>query len=238
MEITSISRLASLNSLSTSLILASTALTSHAAIVINEIDYDQPGSDYAEFIELYNPEQRAHSLDGYSLELINGTNGGTYKAIDLSGMTLGAGDYLVLCNSTGVITDCDIDIAGSGWIQNGGSNGDAIALVSAGSVIDALAYEGIGGHLSRYAEGGSVAPADSNSINMSIARLPNGFDSNHNAADFSAACITPGSANIGGNGDCTVQLSPVPLPAAVWLFGAGLAGLFGTARMTREAADG
>jgi hypothetical protein len=235
MEITRTIQIASTRFLSTGALLTSTAISSHASIVINEIDYDQPGSDNAEFIELYNPDQRALSLDGYTLELINGTNGSTYKTVDLSGMTLGAGDYLVLCDSASAITRCDIDMATSSWIQNGGGNGDAIALLSAGLAIDSLAYEGIGSQLSPYAEGGSFAPADSNSINMSITRLPNGFDRDNNASDFASGCITPGSANIAGTGDCTIQINPVPLPAAVWLFATGLAGFIGIARSRQGA---
>ena len=36
-------------------------LSSHAAVVINEIDYDQPGPDSAEFIELFNLNKSVES---------------------------------------------------------------------------------------------------------------------------------------------------------------------------------
>ena len=49
-------------------------LSSHAAVVINEIDYDQPGTDRAEFIELFNAGSSAISLDNYTIDLINGLN--------------------------------------------------------------------------------------------------------------------------------------------------------------------
>ena len=48
-------------------------LSSHAAVVINEIDYDQPGTDTAEFIELFNSSSSIISLDNYSIDLINGS---------------------------------------------------------------------------------------------------------------------------------------------------------------------
>ena len=44
--------------------------SSHAAVMINEIDYDQVGSDTAEFIELFNPDINLVALDGYTLDLI------------------------------------------------------------------------------------------------------------------------------------------------------------------------
>ena len=72
--------------------------SSHAAIIINEIDYDQVGSDTAEFIELFNSDINSVVLDGYTLDLINGTNGAVYNSFDLSGFSIAAIGYLVLCS--------------------------------------------------------------------------------------------------------------------------------------------
>jgi hypothetical protein len=212
----------------------SAATSTHAAVVINEIDYDQPGSDTAEFIELFNSAINTVPLDGYTLDLINGSSGSIYSTFDLSGLTIAANGYLVLCDSTLAVANCDHDIGTSGWIQNGGADGDAIALTSAGTLIDAVTYENTGSYLGYYAEGNSFTGDDSNTVVMSIARLPNGLDSNYNAADFGSACITPGSANIGGTGDCSHSVSPVPVPAAIWLFGSGLVGLIGISRRNNE----
>ena len=103
-------------------------------------------------------------------------------------------------------------------------------MLSGGSLVDSVVYEGMSSFLAPYAEGGSFTIADSNSISMSIGRLPNGTDSNTNAVDFDSACITPGSVNISGTGDCSVSVSAVPVPAAAWLFGSGLLGLIGISR--------
>jgi len=66
---------------------------------------------------------------------------------------------------------------------------------------------------------------------MSISRIPNGFDSNNNNIDFQLGCITPGSGNISGSGDCSAtSVSAVPVPAAAWLFGSGILGIAGLAR--------
>ena len=212
------------------MILSATTTATHAAVVINEIDYDQPGSDIAEFIELFNPGPDQVSLDGYTLELVNGNSGNAYRSLDLAGLTIAANGYMVFCGDTLAVANCNIDIASSGWIQNGGSDGDAVALLSGGTVVDSLVYEETGRYLGSLAEGNSFTIADSNSISMSIARIPNGLDGNDNAGDFDSACLTPGSANTRGSGDCSVSVNPVPVPAAIWLFGSGLIGLFGVSR--------
>ena len=36
--------------------------------------------------------------------------------------------------------------------------------------------------------------------------------------------------DFGGNGSAVADVAPVPLPAAIWLFGAGLLGLAGLGR--------
>jgi hypothetical protein len=215
---------------------ASTSI--HAAVIINEIDYDQPGGDTAEFIELYNSGTNTIALDGYTLDLVNGTNGSAYNSFDLSGLFISAGGYLVLCDETQAVANCNINAATGSWIQNGGSSGDAVALLFGDSLVDSVVYESIGDSLGSFAEGNSFTVADSNSITMSIARLPSGIDTNVNADDFNAACITPGSANISGSGDCSASVSPVPVPAAIWLFGSGLLGLIGISRRKQGSLSG
>lgn len=207
-----------------------TSTSIHAAVIINEIDYDQPGGDTAEFIELYNSSINSIPLDGYTLDLVNGTNGSAYNSFDLSGLFITASSYLVLCGDTQAVSNCDINVSSSSWIQNGGSDGDAVALLFGAALVDSIVYKNNSGNLDSFAEGNSFTVADSSSFSMSIARLPNGIDTNVNADDFNSACITPGSANISGSGDCSVSVSPVPIPAAIWLFGSGLIGLIGVSR--------
>ena len=204
--------------------------SAEAALLINEVDYDQPGSDTAEFIELYNNSPLSIELNGYTLELVNGNDGGVYNSFDLSGLNIAANGYLVLCDDITSVMNCTIDIGNNGWLQNGGTDGEAIALYNESLLIDSLAYEyNNSTTLGIFAEGGSGAGIDPSTEIGSLARLPNGIDTNLNSNDFGTGCITPGTANISGTGDCS-SLSAVPIPAAVWLFGSGLLGLIGIAR--------
>jgi predicted extracellular nuclease len=203
------------------------AFTSHAVVVINEIDYDNPGTDEAEFIELFNSGTSTISLDNYFLDLINGSTSSAYRSIDLSGFSIAANDYFVVCGgSASTVANCSYNFTTTnGWIQNGSP--DAVALYENNSLIDSLSYEGV---LVPFTEGNTLSISDNNSEILSISRVINGLDSNDNALDFQLGCITPGSPNIAGSGDCSTPLNPVPVPAAIWLFGAGLIGLVGVAR--------
>jgi len=202
---------------------------SQASIIINEIDYDQPGTDTAEFIELYNSDSVSYSLDGYYIDLINGNDGQSYRTIDLSGFTLGAGDYFVACNDTTQVANCDYSFTSStSWFQNGAP--DAIALFNGSTLLDSLSYEGT---MAGFTEGSTLSFADNSIDIMSISRIPNGIDTNDNAADFSSGCITPGSSNIIGSGDCS-SISAVPLPPSLWLLGSGAVGLLGVAQRKKR----
>jgi hypothetical protein len=203
------------------------AFTSNAAVIINEIDYDQPGTDTAEFIELFNSGTSDISLQDYSVDLINGSNSTSYRNIDLSGFSISASGYFVICGDASLVANCDYSFTTtSGWMQNGAP--DAVALYETGKLLDSLSYEGA---IQPYQEGSVLTFADSNTDIASLSRIPNGLDGDDNGLDFQSGCITPGTANIAGLGDCSVsQVSAVPVPAAAWLFASGMLGMVGFAR--------
>ena len=93
-----------------------------AQIVINEVDYDQSGTDAAEFLELKNTGAVPENLDLYTVELVNGTGGGAsvYNTIDLPNVNLGPGDYYVICANAATVANCDLDDSpNTNFIQNG-----------------------------------------------------------------------------------------------------------------------
>ena len=127
-------------------------LSSHAAVVINEIDYDQPGTDSAEFIELFNAGSSVISLDNYVIDLINGSNSSSYRNIKLTGFSIDADSYFVVCSNASLVANCNYRFTSSnGWIQNGAP--DSVALYESTILLDTLSYEGL---LSPYTEGNAL----------------------------------------------------------------------------------
>ena len=108
--------------------LPTTALAQPGAaspIFINEIHYDNTGTDAGEAIEVVAPE--GTNLVGYSIVLYNGMNGASYDSKALSG-TVGASKTVT-----------------QNYLSNGIQNGapDGVALIGPGDVvIQFLSYEG------------------------------------------------------------------------------------------------
>ena len=158
-------------------------------LVVNEVDYDQVGADTGGFVEITNTGDTVAALDAIALVLVNGGDGGEYARTVLTG-SLAPGAYLVV----------DVDP------QNGAP--DAVALVdtTASTLVDALSYEGeirsatIGGSTFDLVEGAALpaTTVDSNTENGSIARVPDGQDTNDAAADWRFTTTpTPGAVNAG-----------------------------------------
>ncbi len=176
-----------------------------ANLVINEIDYDQPSTDTAEFIELKNADTVPVNLDDYSLQLVNGTGAAVYNTIDLPNFILAPDAYYVVCGDASIVQPCDLDVSpDSNLIQNGAP--DAVALVFDGQVIDAVSYEG--DTAAPYTEGSGTGLVDNSSEpEVGISRFPDGIDTDQNNVDFSLRCTTPGEANVEASTNCSVPPS-------------------------------
>ena len=174
-------------------------------LVINEIDYDQVGSDTAEFVEIYNPTSAAINLAGTQLLLVNGSGSIVYDTVDLTG-TLAAGGYLVLAGANVTVTAPATKLD-PGWIdtfvQNGAPDGILLIDATSSTIIDAIAYEG---DIADITPPGFAAPvsligtsttvADSNTVVASLCRSPNGQDTDTSSADWKVcSVVTPGTAN-------------------------------------------
>ncbi len=180
-----------------------------SGLVINELDYDQPGTDTTEFIEIYNPTANAISLTGVQLIFINGNAGGfaPYLTYDLSpSVSLGAGQYLVVANP-GVVVDPGAILmnfaTASNSIQNGSPDGIALVDTVNGVYLDGISYEGVTGtgtvpgvlNPVNCNEGTSIVPQDIGQVG-SLIRFPNGYDSNNGNFDWRFSVnMTPGAAN-------------------------------------------
>ena len=160
-----------------------------AELVLNEIDYDQVGADSDGFVELYNAGDSAADLAGHAIVFVDGSDGQEYLRKPLSG-TLASGSYLVV----------SVDA------QNGAPDGVAL-LDGDKQLLDALSYEGpiraatIEAQTYDLVEGTALpaSVADSNAAAGSLARIPNGSDTNVAATDWAfTATTTPGAANVAG----------------------------------------
>jgi vibriolysin len=173
-------------------------------LTINEVDYDNSGTDNTEFIEIYNGTGAAVDLADYSVVLVNGGNNAVYKTFSLSSAgTLAAGEYLVIgSTSVGVPAGAKkINFTSqTDQIQNGAPDG--VALIAGGALIDALSYEGSitaanipGVGVVSLVEGTAYATGDTNSGNRSLCRDVNGGDTDNAANDWDRRTRTPGAPN-------------------------------------------
>jgi len=195
-------------------------------LVINEIDYDQPGLDTigGEFVELYNSGTNPINLSDYKLVLFNGSSTGSapYDSVQLPSQTLGAGSFFLICSphsasgTNPTLQNCNITFTynSSGSIQNGAGptattpSPDAVYLkdVQQGNIIDVVSYEG--DCVAPYLETAGVPTGNSDAGDttfvgpVSIGRYPDGADSNNNSLDFNRMCSTPGTANLGNTNGC------------------------------------
>ena len=160
---------------------------SSCTIVINEILYDNAGTDVNEFVELFGTP--GSPLAGWTLAGVNGATCSDYKTLDLTGATIPADGHLLIAGTDATYTDIDfVDPAAPaiGIWQNGP---DAVELRNAdGAVVDAVAY---GTSTCGFGEGSSApgVPGDS-----SLTRDATHTDTDDNASDFTASATpSPGS---------------------------------------------
>lgn len=172
-------------------------------LIINEVDYDQPGpQDVEEFIEITNIGNSAANLAQYQVELVNGA-GGVYRTISLNAASLPPGEYFVLCRNQALVLNCNQEYTGS--INDGGPG--AVALLTGPVLVDTVSYEG--NTAAPYTEGSGVGLEDDGTAVMrGIARWPNAEDTNTNNVDFSGRCVTPGLPNVAQDSDCASLFDP------------------------------
>ncbi len=183
-----------------------------ASVIINEADADTPGTDMAEFIEIYDGGTGNTALDGLALVLYNGSNDLSYGSVDLDGLTTDADGYAVICGDVDAAfaVNCDLDAAVS--IQNGQ---DAVALYAGEAaafpvgtaivldgVLDALVYDtadaddpGLlallnAGQPQVDENGGGAGDTHSNQ------RCPNGSGGARNTMSYAQFAPTVGIANV------------------------------------------
>ena len=191
-------------------------------VIINELDSDTPGTDTAEFVELYDGGVGNTSLDGLVVVFYNGSNDLSYAAFDLDGFSTNANGYFLLGNAA--LPGIDLVFANN-FLQNGQ---DAVAMFAANSsdfpngtavtttnLIDAVVYDTndsddpgllilLNSSQPQVNENGGGDGA-----NHSIQRCPNGSGGARNTSTYLARTPTPGTEN-----DCPPP-PPPPVVAAI-----------------------
>ncbi len=103
-------------------------LAAAQAVFINEIHYDNAGTDSGEFFEIAGPP--GTDLTGWTVELVNGSNGMVYNTIALSGI------LPTSCVGLGV----QATTLPTNGLQNGAPDG--LALIDNGTLVQFISYEG------------------------------------------------------------------------------------------------
>ena len=183
-----------------------------AEVVINEVDSDTPGTDTAEFVELYDGGVGSTDLSGLVVVFYNGSNDSSYAAFDLDGFVTDANGYFVLGNSA-VTPGLTFS---NGLLQNGA---DAVALytgngsdfpngtaVTTDNLVDAIVYD------TDDADDAGLLPllnagqpqvnenGGGDKDNQSSQRCPNGSGGARNTDTYGQAAPTPGADNNCGGG--------------------------------------
>ena len=178
-----------------------------ATPIISELFYDAATTDAGlVFVELFGAP--GESLDGLTLEGVNGTGGTVYISVGLSGIVPPDGIFVIGDGSGGVTSVPNADLVAGVDFQNGP---DSVVLRNGADILDAVGYGdfGIGDVFA-----GEGLPAADATAGSSLARLNPFLDNNDNSVDFSILeTPTPG---------IIPAASSVPLPAAMWLFASGL----------------
>lgn len=190
------------------LLAASFTFPAFSQLVINEVDYDQVGSDAAEYLELKNTGTDAFDLSTVAILMVNGSSGSgvVYKSyFSDSWPMLDPGAYFTLCGDPNAGCDEQLTPA-TNAIQNGPTDAIALILRSDSSFVDRLSYEGT---LAGYAEDEGTSFGDDNvTESRSIGRFPDGVDFGDNNTDFRLMCSTPGAANVGDTLNCGATVIP------------------------------
>src|SRR4051812_27235146 len=190
-----------------------TAVSSLSHLVVNEVDYDQPGNpDSGEFLELYNGGPNV-DLTHLAVAFVNGATSTEYDRESLAASRcLVSGGYLVIADSPVTPTPGALVqrfVTPNSSIQNGGSGSpDGVALVdtSTHTLLDALSYDGsitaatLDGFPATVSlvEGTATTAVDSSVSAGSLGRSPNGQDTDNANSDWAFnTTASPGSPNGG-----------------------------------------
>ena len=170
-----------------------------------------------EWFELYNPTAEPVELEG---TILSDDGANSHTIATGASLLISPGDYFVMSRN-------------GDSMLNGGIVADYVySSFSLGNTTDQIIFSNGLTELLRLDYSGGFGAAG---ISMELTGLPMN-ELNYTQTD---AALTYGLGDIGtpgAAGSFTPAPSPVPVPAAVWLFGSGLAGLLGVSRRSKAKA--
>jgi len=168
-------------------------------VVLNEILYDPEGPDGGrEFVEILNVSDSAVELGGLELEAGDGARPGTWRmAWRGTAGVLEPSALFVIGGDSVAARDAELETS----LQNGP---DAVRLRAGSRTLDLVGYGAL--QDPRLYEGRPAADV----AGVSLARIPDGHDTDDNAADLRPARPTPGRRNAPGREWRVALLEPDP----------------------------
>ena len=187
--------------------IASSSSGDYSGLVINEIDYDQPGEDSGEFVEIRN--NGAQTLNLAPVRLVFADADGVADDLGLYDHSLAPGQLLVagtaslLAKVTGAAEKVELPVPADEIVNTGpaavslftvhGATATLLDAVSYGGSVTSVEYLG---SMFKLVEGNATLVVDGEAAAGSLVRLPDGKDSNDNKTDWSLSKNpTPGAPN-------------------------------------------
>ncbi|HEX4519079.1 MAG TPA: lamin tail domain-containing protein [Gaiellaceae bacterium] len=171
---------------------AQTSLPTQASLRINEIETGTTASAADEFVEIVNSGENAVEIGGWKVvyRSASGTSDTTLATIP-TGTTLAPGGFYLLGGAAYEGAVAADQTFSAGLAATGGAAGIRDA---SGALVDSAGW---GTATNALVEGSAAAAAPTTAApGSSIVRLPDGHDTNANAADFTiSATPTPKAAN-------------------------------------------
>jgi hypothetical protein len=175
-----------------------------AAVIINEVVYDDGGTDDREFVELFNSGPAAVNIGGWTISGQDASGANSTTTIT-AGTVLDPGGFYVIGN-TGVLNVNQT--AAGGFLEN---DAETVELRNGGTLVDAVLYESNKGTASHgtlpadvTADVGPGIWGNNQSSDLAgtplissagLARFVDGRDTNNNGRDWGFRRNTPGTSN-------------------------------------------
>jgi hypothetical protein len=165
-------------------------------VVINEIQYDDSGTNDRQYVELYNAEPNAVDISGWTLRCSDDTAPPLDDNPDYvipAATVLAAGDYYVI--GAGSVANVDLVVGTTNLFED--ANEGYELLDENGVVVDTVITELNKGPIAiSPAEGGFYGNFVSiDTTPQSLSRWTDGYDTDDNGRDFGILPITPGTTN-------------------------------------------